>query len=164
MMLALGLFVFHLRTLPYNTIKREAAYNWQGNARIGLRNSHQYLGKGDETITLSGTLIPEISGITSQASRLALDYMADSGMAWPLIEGSGTIYGMFVITRVEYSGKDLYSDGSARSISFTLTLKRIDESLISMFGDLKDQASALYNSEISPALSTAKSTIQGLLS
>ncbi|MGM3162463.1 phage tail protein [Dickeya undicola] len=164
MMLALGLFVFHLRTLPYNTIKREAAYNWQGNARIGLRNSHQYLGKGDETITLSGTLIPEISGITSQASRLALDYMADSGMAWPLIEGSGTIYGMFVITRMEYSGKDLYSDGSARSISFTLTLKRIDESLISMFGDLKDQASALYNSEISPALSTAKSTIQGLLS
>ncbi|AJC66604.1 phage tail protein [Dickeya zeae] len=164
MMLSLGLFVFHLRTLPYNVIKREAAYNWQGNARIGMRNSHQYLGKGDETITLSGALIPEISGITSRVARLALDYMADSGMAWPLIEGSGTIYGMFVITKVEYTGKELYSDGSARNINFTLTLTRIDESLISMFGDLRDQASALYDSKISPALSTAKSTIQGLLS
>jgi phage protein U len=28
---------------------------------------------------------------------LALEQMAELGKAWPLIEGSGTIYGMFVI-------------------------------------------------------------------
>ncbi|WP_315707499.1 phage tail protein [Brenneria uluponensis] len=164
MMLTLGLFVFHLRTLPYSTLKRDVSYRWKGNERIGLRNAYQYLGKGDESITLAGTLMPEVSGITSRLSMAALEYMAASGRSWPLIEGSGTIYGMFVVESFNYTGSQLFSNGSARSIAFTLTLKRIDESLISTFGDLYDQATQLYNDKVAPALSEATSAIGGLLS
>lgn len=46
-------------------------------------------------MTLSGVLLPELTG--GRLSLLALEVMANQGKAWPLIEGSGMIYGMFVV-------------------------------------------------------------------
>ncbi|MGM3366129.1 phage regulatory CII family protein, partial [Escherichia coli] len=46
-------------------------------------------------LTEDSTLVPEITG--GRLSLLALEQMAEQGKAWPLIEGSGTIYGMYVI-------------------------------------------------------------------
>ncbi|WP_205965113.1 phage tail protein, partial [Rahnella sp. Larv3_ips] len=37
MMLALGMFVFMLQTLPYQSLQRSAEYRWPTNDRIGLR-------------------------------------------------------------------------------------------------------------------------------
>ncbi|MEQ5731514.1 phage tail protein, partial [Providencia alcalifaciens] len=53
--------------------------------------------------------------------------------------GSGTIYGMFVIEEITQSKSIFFDDGSARKIDFTLKLKRTDESLSQMFGDLGQQ-------------------------
>ncbi|ACS85891.1 phage tail protein [Musicola paradisiaca] len=162
MMLALGLFVFHLKTLPYSSLKRDLKYNWAENKRIGLRSAYQYLGKGDDLITLSGKVSPEISGISSQLSLFALEYMAASGRAWPLIEGSGKIYGMYIIDSFNYTNSELFSDGSARSIDFSLTLKRVDESLSDMFGDLYEQAKELYDTKVTPALTSLKATVESI--
>ncbi|WP_035341446.1 MULTISPECIES: phage tail protein [Dickeya] len=159
MMLTLGLFVFHLKTLPYSSLKRDVKYRWSENNRFGYRAAFQYLGKGTDTITLSGKIIPEVSGITSQLSMFALEFMADSGRAWPLIEGSGKIYGMFIVDGFNYTNSDLFSNGSARSIDFTLSLKRVDDSLIDMFGDLYGQAKELYDSKVSPALASIKDSV-----
>ncbi|MBQ4797086.1 phage tail protein, partial [Pectobacterium versatile] len=41
MMLALGLFVFQLQTLPYSTLSRHVNYRWANNGRIGLRPAQQ---------------------------------------------------------------------------------------------------------------------------
>lgn len=41
---------------------------------------------------------------------------------------------------------ELFSDGAARKIEFTLSLKRVDESLAAMYGDLKTQADNLVTS------------------
>ena len=74
-----------------------------------------------------------------------LQSMADSGRAWPLIEGSGTIYGMYVIKNIANDNAEFNSSGQARSINFTLNLTRVDESQAAMFGDLLTQAEGLYN-------------------
>ena len=71
--------------------------------------------------------------------------MADSGRAWPLIEGNGTIHGMFVIESLTNDSGEFNSNGQARSISFSVILKRVDESQAAMFGDLMAQAEGLYN-------------------
>ncbi|HAT23718.1 MAG TPA: phage tail protein, partial [Pantoea septica] len=99
----------------------------------------QFTGKGSDKISLSGELRPELTGGPVKAQAFQL--LADEGRAWPLIGGDGTIYGMYVIESFKTTHSDFYADGSARVIAFTLDLLRVDESLVSMFGDLKAQGS-----------------------
>lgn len=143
MMLTLGLFVFQLQTVPYQSLQRDVDYRWPANNRVGLRPLPQFLGVNEEKITLSGVLMPEITG--GKLSLMALNLMAEEGKAWPLLEGSGTIYGMFVVNSVSETHTEFFSDGSPRKIEFTLTLTRVDESLAAMFGDMKTQADGLLN-------------------
>lgn len=72
--------------------------------------------------------------------------MADEGRAWPLIEGTGNIFGMYIVDKVSTTHTEFFSDGATRKIDFTLSLKRVDESLTAMFGDLNKQASELLGS------------------
>ncbi|HEN3356287.1 TPA: phage tail protein [Yersinia enterocolitica] len=141
MMLSLGLFVFMRQTTPYQNMNRNIDYRWPTNNRIGLRPAAQFLGVDSEKITLSGVLLPELTG--GKLSLLALELMAAQGKAWPLIEGDGTIYGMFVIESLSQTDTLFFANGSARRIEFTLKLLRIDESLTAMFGDLQQQADQL---------------------
>lgn len=96
MMMVLGLFVFMRQTTPYQNFEQQIGWRHPSNSRIGLRPATQFLGQDDETIALSGTLLPEFTGGTLSLEALRL--MADTGLSWPLIEGTGFIYGMFVIT------------------------------------------------------------------
>ncbi|EEG5496582.1 phage tail protein, partial [Salmonella enterica] len=103
-----------------------------------------FLGEGETSIQLAGTLYPAITG--GHISLLAVELMADEGRAWPLIEGTGKILGMYIIDKVSTTHAEFFSDGAARKIDFTLSLKRVDESLTAMFGDLNKQASELLGS------------------
>ncbi|HHA0035208.1 TPA: phage tail protein [Yersinia enterocolitica] len=141
MMLTLGLFVFQLQTVPYQSLQRNIDYRWPSNNRIGLRPARQFLGIGEEKMTLSGVLLPEITG--GKMSLLTLEKMAEQGKAWPLLEGSGTLYGMYVVNSVSMTHSYFFADGSARRIEFSLTLSRVDESLSSMYGDLQEQFNGL---------------------
>ncbi|EHK0745656.1 phage tail sheath subtilisin-like domain-containing protein [Escherichia coli] len=105
--------------------------------------------------------LPEITG--GRLSLLALEQMAEQGKAWPLIEGSGTIYGMYVIEGLNQTKTEFFRDGMPRRIEFTLSLKRVDESLSDMFGDLSAQLNNLQETATS-ALSDISKTVGGLLS
>ena len=142
MMMVLGLYVFMLRTVPYQELQYQRSWRHAANSRVNRRPSTQFLGPDNDMLTLSGVLMPEITG--GRLSLLALEQMAEQGKAWPLIEGSGTIYGMYVI-------------------EFTLSLKRVDESLSDMFGDLSTQLNNLQDTATS-ALSDISKTVGGLLS
>ncbi|HIG6609925.1 phage tail protein [Klebsiella michiganensis] len=141
MMLALGMFVFMRQTLPHQTLQRDAEYRWPSNSRVGKRDSFQFLGPGEEKITLAGTLYPELTG--GKLTMMAIHLMADQGRAWPLLDGTGTIYGMYVINNISETGSLFFADGTARKIDFTLTLTRVDESLAALYGDIGEQANAL---------------------
>lgn len=131
-MMALGLFVFMLDTIPYQKLQQKVGWRYPNNSRIGARPAYQFLGADEETITLSGTLLPELTGGDTALTLLKL--MADQGKAWPLIEGTGGFYGFFVIESLDTVRQDFFSDGKARQIEFTITLKRTDESILEMVG------------------------------
>lgn len=118
------------------------------------------LGPDNDSLTLSGVLLPEVTG--GRLSLLALEQMAELGKAWPLIQGSGTIYGMFVIESLSQTKTEFFASGMPRRIEFTITLKRVDESLSDMFGSLSDQLSNLQDSAAS-AIGEIKNTVGGLL-
>ncbi|MDC9582232.1 phage tail protein [Xenorhabdus sp. PR6a] len=139
MMAALGLFVFMLKTTPYQSFQHKQSWRHAFNSRVGARPAWQFVGSDNDTITLSGELYPELTG--GSLSLTALTLMADSGKAWSLIDGSGAIYGMFVIESIDETKTEFMSGGAARKISFTLTLRRVDNNLFEMLGDLQDQLS-----------------------
>ncbi|MBD2815631.1 phage tail protein [Xenorhabdus sp. Flor] len=139
MMAALGLFVFMLKTTPYQSFQHKQSWRHAFNSRVGARPAWQFVGSDNDTITLSGELYPELTG--GSLSLTALKLMADSGKAWSFIDGSGSIYGMFVIESIDETKTEFMSGGAPRKISFTLTLRRVDNNLFEMLGDLQDQLS-----------------------
>ena len=124
-MLTLGMFVFTLDTLPYQQLQREMEWRLASNPRVGRRPAYQYTGPGEDTITLSGVLLPELTG--GDMSLAMVKLMAEQGKAWPLIEGTGMVYGWYAIEKLSEDRTEFFSDGKARRIDFTLTLKRVDD-------------------------------------
>ncbi|MEK9498997.1 phage tail protein [Photorhabdus sp. P32] len=141
MMAALGLFVFMLKTTPYQSLQHQQSWRYGFNNRVGARPDFQFMGPNNDTITLSGALYPEITG--GRLSLLALQLMAESGKAWSFLDGSGTIYGMFIIESIDQTKSEFFTDGTARKIDFTVTLRRVDDNLGEMFGDLRTQMTDL---------------------
>lgn len=140
-MMALGLFVFGLNTVPYQQLQRQTSWRHPSSSRVGRRPARQFVGPGDDTITLSGTLYPEITG--GKISLSMLRYMAETGKAWPLLEGTGWFYGLFVIEDISETGSLFFGDGSARKIEFSLKLTRVDDDIPDIVGIVTPELMAL---------------------
>ena len=134
MMMIYGMFVFMRQTAPYQSLEQQTDFRHVKNERVGKSAKWQYIGAGEDTITLTGTLYPEITG--GDLSLSALRTMAYTGKAWPLIEGTGTIYGMFAITNIRENRTEFMSDGKAQKIEFTLTLKKQSEDIREGLGSI----------------------------
>lgn len=132
MMLALGMFVFSLHTAAYQEMQRQTDWRHPSSNRVGAQPARQFLGRGEDAITLPGVILPELAG--SALSLDALRLMADTGKAWPMVEGSGRIYGLWVIESISETRTLFFRDGTPRRIEFTLSLKRIDDGLVDMLG------------------------------
>lgn len=136
MMLALGMFVFSLSTLAYQELQRQTEWRHPSSSRVGAAPARQFIGRGDDSITLPGILFPELAG--SKLSLDALRLMANTGKAWPMIEGSGRIYGLWVIESLSETKTVFFRDGTPRRIEFTLSLKRIDDDQLDLIGTATD--------------------------
>ncbi|WP_133624027.1 phage tail protein [Erwinia aphidicola] len=127
MMMAYGMFVFMLDTAAYQALQQETSWRHVKNDRIGKSAKWQYIGTGEDNITLTGTLYPEVTG--GDVSLATLRTIAYGGRPWPLVEGTGSIYGMFVIAGITENRTEFMKDGKAQKIEFTLTLKKVSEDI-----------------------------------
>ncbi|HBO3646586.1 TPA: phage tail protein [Pseudomonas aeruginosa] len=131
-LMAFGMFVFSLETAAYQDFQRQTEWRHSSTSRIGTNPARQFLGRGDESITLQGVLLPALAG--SVLSLDTLRSMADTGKAYPLIEGTGRIYGVWIIESLSETRTIFFGDGAARRIEFTLSLKRIDDGRVDLLG------------------------------
>lgn len=127
MMMIYGMFVFELRTLPHQQLQQNKSWRHVKNERVNRSASWQYIGAGDDRIVLSGVLYPEITG--GEVSLSLLTTQAYTGRPWPLIDGVGQIYGMYVLTGTNTTRSEFDRYGKAKKIEFSLTLERCDEDL-----------------------------------
>jgi len=124
-LMALGMFLFEIGTLPYDELQRKTDWRHARSTRVGARDAVQFVGPGDETISLSGSVYAEIAD-----GRVSLDElreMAGAGDALPLVDGSGTVFGTFVIEAIDERHAYLMNDGRARRIDFGIDLLRVDD-------------------------------------
>lgn len=123
-LMALGQFVFEIKTAPYQELRRRSEYRWSSQPRIGARPSHQFMGQGEDTINLSGTLYPELTGGPVQLNKLR--EMAGQGATWIMMSGAGEKMGHWFIESVEETQSLFFSDGTPRKIEFSVALKMDD--------------------------------------
>ena len=136
-MMMLGPCVFSIETAAYEQLQRNTQYQWASQSRLGhtvMKHlgiggpAYQYIGPGDETISLNGTIYPKYKGSSLMVSLMRLS--AGVGIALPLIDGEGIVMGRWLIDSVQETNSALFHDGSARKIDFSLSLKRYNEDLM----------------------------------
>lgn len=129
MLMSLGQFLFKTSTLAFQEIQRQRAWNYADNAIAFGRAKKQFMGAGEDTVTLPG-LIYEEYGF---GSRFALDEvanMADTGQGFVLMDGSGYLYGVYVINSIDETKSVLLDNGVPRKVDYTLKLSRTDDERI----------------------------------
>ncbi|MBF0375727.1 MAG: phage tail protein [Alphaproteobacteria bacterium] len=138
-MLTLGLFVFTLQSAPIATIRRSTAQRWESKPRAaGGAPAWQWIGPGDDSVTIDGLLMPELTGGPENLD--ALRDMAAAGTAWMLIAGTGESLGRWFIKSVEETRSHFAGPGLPRRIAFTLALERYWDDDPSQFGELGQSA------------------------
>ena len=125
MLAALGLFVFDMATFPFSDLSRRSAWNHARSARVGARDASQYVGPGDDQVSISGMICPEAAG--SYGAIDTLRAMADEGEAWPFVDGTGVVWGNYIITSLDERRASLLVDGVPRKIDFAIELIRVDD-------------------------------------
>lgn len=123
MLMAIGMFVFSTQTALPDGIDHDRDWRHERAGRFGARAASQFTGPGDDRVTLSGSLVPEIAGDYGAMETLA--EMADQGEAWPLMNGLGEILGHYTIDRISERKGNLIDTGAARRTDFTIELSRV---------------------------------------
>lgn len=136
MLMSLGMFVFGLDTAPFETLKRSTSERWARGERVGRRAAQQHLGPGEDTITVEGKLMPELTGGPERLDKLR--EMMAAGKAWILTAGTGEVLGRWIITQVEETRSHMLANGVARKLAFSLTLQAYDDDDPAALGNLMD--------------------------
>ena len=124
-MLQLGPIQFEINDFSYDQLRRATAWQWPSQERIGRRPALQYTGKAEETIGVSGTLYPPITGGPSLLRNLRAE--ADRGEPLDLVDGLGNVLGLFVVKGVQETWTEMLDNGLPRKIAFQIELAHYGE-------------------------------------
>lgn len=121
-MMKLGAFAFSISTAAYQDLKRTSEWRWAAQARIGNTDMLQYVGRGNDTITLTGTVHPIFmnAGI-GQIDALRAE--ADKKTPLLLVSGQGDVMGLWVIERVSETQNAFYKEGVPKRQQFDISLR-----------------------------------------
>lgn len=123
MLAAIGMFIFETDSLLFDELARDREWRHARTDRLGAMPASQFLGPGADTVTLSGTLVPELAGSYSSIEKLA--EMAATGDAYPLANGNGDILGQYTIDKIGERQGNFVVGGKPRQTAFTIELSRV---------------------------------------
>ncbi len=120
---SLGLFIFDLASLPFNEVGRRRDWRHARSERVGVRDAFQFTGPGQDRVSLQGAIVPGVAG--SFASIETLVQMAETGDVHQFADGTGRIWGGFVIQSLDTRGRYITVDGVPRMIDFAIEIERV---------------------------------------
>ncbi|MEH0008073.1 MAG: phage tail protein [Flavobacteriales bacterium] len=120
-MLALGSFRFGINSAAYQKLERQSLYRWRPQQRVGRLPAMQFLGEEGQSITLDGVILPQFRGGLGQVK--SMKSLAETGRPHLLLDGTGHVWGKFVIVSINTTHEELRQDGTERYINFKLELK-----------------------------------------
>jgi phage protein U len=121
----LGDFQFDIPNGVPQTLERTAEYRWESQDRLLRAPAVQFLGPGNQEITLDGVLFPGFSGRQTTVENLRA--LAGKGEPQMLTDGNGRVWGKWSIRNLR-EGLGLFAPGGgARQITFSITLVKYVE-------------------------------------
>ena len=113
------MFPFSIPTAVYQQLQRSTNWRHPSNSRVGDMPAYQFIGRGEDTISLEGSIVPEFG---SQMSITALRVMGDTGKAWPLISGTGKVFGLYHIDDLQETQTIFFPEEKKKKIEFSLKM------------------------------------------
>lgn len=127
--MTLGGFQFAITTAAHESLQRDTAYRWEKQDRLGREPAMQFIGQGEDKISLSGTIYPHFRGGLGQLNTMR--EIAGEGEPLQLIDGLGRVLGPYCITRVTEGQMAFVGPGIPRRVDFSLELARYGEDQLS---------------------------------
>jgi len=117
----LGNYKFMLINAVPQTLQRSTSYNWPQQQRFSQKPTSQFVGQGDDVITLTGVVFPEFRGGMHEVDKWRA--MAATGRPHLLINGRGAIFGYWLIESIEEEQSLFALAGAFRKQTFTIRLR-----------------------------------------
>ncbi len=122
-LLGLGPYRFAITALNYQSLNRRFRYRWEPQMVVGARPVMQYMGPGEETVRLEGTIYPNdprFGGGFSQLEAMRSEAMA--GIPRGVASNLGRYAGTWCIEDISDIQSYFARDGSPRKVTFTISL------------------------------------------
>ena len=147
-LLTLGNYQFGMSTAAHESLARTKAYRWVTQYRLGREPASQYVGPGQQTISLKGTIYPHFRGGLGQIDNMKTE--ADVGEPLTLVDGLGYNLGRWVIKKITDTESNYVGEGLPRRVDFSLDLEAYGEDLnsgggTSTGGGDSDSGGGLFN-------------------
>jgi len=120
-MMSLGGFKFGIATAAYEEMSKQHSWRWAQQDRVGRKPAQQAIGPDASTLSLKGRIYPHWNGGLAQLNELKA--LGDEMTPQLMVDGTGRIWGKFVITKLSETQKHLNEYGQPRRQDFTLDLK-----------------------------------------
>jgi phage protein U len=133
-MLRLGDFNFSINVAVFQELHRVSEFKWAAQDRFGQSPARQFVGLGDDSITLPGVIYPEWRGSSNAMAQLRS--MASQGLPYLMLDAQGHIYGRWVIESIEETRSIFAAFAQPKKIEFVVSLKLFDGGDNSLLPDL----------------------------
>lgn len=109
-------------TFPFNAdrMNRSSSADMAVKPVISGRSPREFMGPGDDKITISGQLLPtRIGGLTQLEMAASL---MNSGQRLPVMRGDGKMFGWYAIETINEAHADLERSGVGFTVNYTISL------------------------------------------
>lgn len=125
MLFMIGSVQVDVRPFNVDQVTRSAAADLAEKATLSGRKPIEFMGPGEDTLTLSGQLLPSKLGGLNELETVRS--LMEQGAVLPVMRGDGSRLGSYMITRLREAHRDLLRDGVGFTIRHTITLKRVPD-------------------------------------
>lgn len=129
-MMQLGAYQFSIDTAAYQSLERVTEYRWAAQTRIGAQAALQFVGLGNDEITLQGVIYPHFRGGLDQITLMRAQ--GSLGFPLPLIAGTGRPLGIWVMKSVAEGQRVFAEGGVPLRQDFSIRIRRYDGGLRSL--------------------------------
>lgn len=143
MLYKIGALTLDTRPFSVDEVQRTTSADFADKPIVGGPVAREFMGEGDDKITLSGQLVPFKTGGLTELEMLRS--MLRSGQKLPVLRGDGTRLGWYVITEISEGHRELMRDGVGFFIKHSINLLKVSPegaspsvigTILSLFGKL----------------------------
>jgi len=114
-------------TRPFNADKfdRTASADLVSKAVMGGLQPSEFMGEGDDDLTITGQLLPFKTGGLAEFD--VLDEMRRTGARFPVMRGDGKRLGTYAITNLSERHDELMRSGVGFTVKYSVSLHKVQD-------------------------------------